>query len=1162
MNDYRKLDFYQSAQVMVIIIVYYLVSSWNSLMSCSAYISSDLSYTKISSIPLTGLRRTIKYLDLDGCKNIHKFPVAEGLLFDEELCTNKTFPFLQSIRFEYHAHCCLYSDFKLLAFYDFLPPNTTRQQCSETENRKRLISLKKIKRSSTNHTCINLQDGTTVSNYMPNDNEVYTLEAFCDLTTYCFENRCLSNCIAIESSGSGISQEMYGIACIANELFVVSLSSLTQTFSQDITSFIPMPTTTVNVGISNSLGFSNFVTTTTVCWEGTSIITNLASPVASSDENCCTTIEISLTQASTEHIMCPSIVQSTTMISSTIAQSTIISTISSPINTPPPILECHLYSTDLVESCIECQDEDCEPEGCEQFLSVCDAKRRKRSLNCLTKDCRSSECSEYEDLCLAKRQKRNADISITCSTCMSAITSSACSTNIINKTPSVSFSLVCSSQVLTTSALPQTSSQPSYSTMPSPTNTAPPITECHLYTDSVLADSCIECLDEDCEPEGCEQFLPACNAAKRRKRSLNCVASSCSAVECKEFEHLCFGSRPKRNVASASACGACSVSIVTSFVEIIPTTTFVLPTTSQYYSSSSTQQSPSTSTDTVSRSANGNQGTQSKTAFCTPSTLLPVEFYYESDVVTECYPSNDPFNPCFHILDDDILRASIWIVLLIAIFGNGIVIIVTLLHWVFKYKSHREGPDLLYVLYLNLAIADLFMGFYLITIAAVDIDTKGHYSEEAIDWQTGPGCAFAGFCAILSSILSIYTLLIITAERVYSIKFALQKKHFKKHWVFLLMLFGWVLALLLAILPMVGLSSYERVSICLPFENRETKDKVYIAFTLAITGLASFFIFFSYVYLFYIVGCSANKRLLKKSLSGREEIKLAFRMSLLIFTDFATWAPIALFGLTAAFGYPLINDIKAAKVLMVFVFPLNSCLNPILYSFSTRLFRNNVLNILKKCGLHTTCDQWSNSFRISTTDKATSFDSTNDDIGMGYNRRRRSTQMSILSRLASVSSVGSSEYNGSRRGSTFSGSSNEGLPISIENRPNGLTSPRSLVKSSWDSTGSLTNTTRLKALPEENETNVNHVSFEMHRKNSTGSNCSTSFSSSTPPIGKLSNGSTRRQSLPTILDQNSQDIPLQHFGTLKKNRVSNRPNGLILTNKRVAYDDEIEVTVF
>ena len=1129
---------------------------------------SDLSYTKISSIPLNGLRRTIKYLDLDGCKNIHRFPVAEGLLFDKELCTNKTFPFLQSIRFEYHAHCCLYSDFKPFASYSFLLPNTITRQCSETDNRKRSISLKETKRSSTNHTCINLQDGTTVSNYMPTDNEVYTLEAFCDLTTYCFDNHCPSNCIAIESSGSGVSQEMSGIACIANEELFVSSSSPTQTFSHDITSFIPIPTTTISIGVSNS------ITTTTVCWKGTSIITDFsasASPaVASSDENCCTTIEISLAQTSTEHIMCPSVtveqstVQSTTMSPSTIAQSTIISTISSPTSTPPPITECHLYADAVLEeSCIFCQDDDCEPlEDCEQFLPVCNAeKRRKRSLSCLTKDCRSSECREFEDLCLAKRQKRNADISTTCSTCMSAMTSSgsgACSTNIINIMPSISFSLVCSSEVLSTSGLPSASfSQPSSSTVPSPTNTPPAITECHMYTDPVLEESCIFCQDDDCEPlEDCEQFLPVCNAEKRRKRSLDCVASNCSAVECKEFEHLCFGSRLKRNVASASACGGCSVSIVTSFVEILPTTT-------RYSSSSSTQQSPSSSTsgmDILSHSANANQGTQSTTAYCTPPILLSPAFYYEIDVVTDCYPNNDPFNPCFHILDDDILRASIWIVLLIAIFGNGLVIIVTLLHWMFKYKSHREGPDLLYVLYLNLAIADLFMGFYLITIAAADIDTKGHYSEEAIDWQTGPGCVFAGFCAIFSSILSVYTLLIITTERVYSIKFALQKKRFKKHWVFLLMLFGWVLALLLAILPMVGLSSYERVSICLPFENRETKDKVYIAFTLAITGVASFFIFFSYVYLFYIVGCSANKRLLKKSMSGREEMKLAFRMSLLIFTDFATWAPIALFGLTAAFGYPLINDIKAAKVLMVFVFPLNSCLNPILYSFSTRLFRNNVLNMLKKCGLQGTCDQWSKSFRISTTDKPTSFDSTNDDIGKGHNRRRRSTQMSILSRLASVSSLGSGgEHNGSRRGSTLSGSSNEGLPITIENKSNGLTSPRSLVKSSWDSTGSLTNTARLKALPEENETDVNHISLEIHRKNSTGSNCSTSFSSSTPPLGKLSNGSTRRQSLPTILDQDSQDNPLQHSGTLRKNHVS---NGLILTNKRVAYDDEIEVTVF
>ena len=85
-----------------------------------------------------------------------------------------------------------------------------------------------------------------------------------------------------------------------------------------------------------------------------------------------------------------------------------------------------------------------------------------------------------------------------------------------------------------------------------------------------------------------------------------------------------------------------------------------------------------------------------------------------------------------------------------------------------------------------------------------------------------------------------------------------------------------------------------------------------------------------------------------------QDATIAKRMSILVLTNFACWAPIAFFGLTASFGKPLIN-ISNSKILLVFFYPLNSCANPFLYVILTKQFRKDVLKILSRYGLCKSC---------------------------------------------------------------------------------------------------------------------------------------------------------------------------------------------------------------
>lgn len=80
-----------------------------------------------------------------------------------------------------------------------------------------------------------------------------------------------------------------------------------------------------------------------------------------------------------------------------------------------------------------------------------------------------------------------------------------------------------------------------------------------------------------------------------------------------------------------------------------------------------------------------------------------------------------------------------------------------------------------------------------------------------------------------------------------------------------------------------------------------------------------------------------------------------------VFTNFACWAPIAFFGLTALAGYPLI-DVTKSKILLVFFYPINSCANPYLYAILTAPFRRDFFLLLSRFGI---CTQRAQKYKMN-----------------------------------------------------------------------------------------------------------------------------------------------------------------------------------------------------
>uniref|UniRef100_A0A2K6UQT7 Follicle-stimulating hormone receptor n=1 Tax=Saimiri boliviensis boliviensis TaxID=39432 RepID=A0A2K6UQT7_SAIBB len=302
-----------------------------------------------------------------------------------------------------------------------------------------------------------------------------------------------------------------------------------------------------------------------------------------------------------------------------------------------------------------------------------------------------------------------------------------------------------------------------------------------------------------------------------------------------------------------------------------------------------------------------------------------------------CSPEPDAFNPCEDIMGYNILRILIWFISILAITGN-IVVLVILTTSQYKLTVPR-------FLMCNLAFADLCIGIYLLLIASVDIHTKSQYHNYAIDWQTGGGCDAAGFFTVFASELSVYTLTAITLERWYTITHAMQLdcKVQLRH-AASVMVVGWIFAFAAALFPIFGISSYMKVSICLPMDIDSPLSQLYVMSLLVLNVLAFVVICGCYTHIYLTV---RNPNIVSSS----SDTRIAKRMAMLIFTDFVCMAPISFFAISASLKVPLIT-VSKAKILLVLFYPINSCANPFLYAIFTKNFRRDFFILLSKFGCY------------------------------------------------------------------------------------------------------------------------------------------------------------------------------------------------------------------
>ena len=349
---------------------------------------------------------------------------------------------------------------------------------------------------------------------------------------------------------------------------------------------------------------------------------------------------------------------------------------------------------------------------------------------------------------------------------------------------------------------------------------------------------------------------------------------------------------------------------------------------------------------------------------------------------TKCTPIPDAFNPCEDVMGYTVLRTAVWIISLCALLSNAFVFTVSITAAT-KITVHK-------FLMSNLQFADFLLGCYLLILASIDVHTIDVYFTKAIPWQYGPGCKSAGFLAIFASSLSITTLVVITIERWYAITHAIDlTKRVRLSQACSVMVFCWVYSIILAGLPLVGISSYSQTSICLPMRAHSIGDKIYLALLL-LSNMAGFAV----IALCYVDMYRQVKS--NKTAAGRNDASVAKKMAVLVFTDFACLFPIALFGLTATAGKPLIT-VSQSKFLLVFFFPINSLCNPVLYAALTQNFKKELFGLLSHCGL---CKKRAAKYKYTYTSNPVSTSLSRNSISGHLNHLIKSPSTTLYQRCA------------------------------------------------------------------------------------------------------------------------------------------------------------------
>ena len=303
-----------------------------------------------------------------------------------------------------------------------------------------------------------------------------------------------------------------------------------------------------------------------------------------------------------------------------------------------------------------------------------------------------------------------------------------------------------------------------------------------------------------------------------------------------------------------------------------------------------------------------------------------------------CDAAENPFSDCDALLRRTAIRFLIWFMLAFTLIGNLAV---------FVSRFFVEDSSISQKLFItSLGVSDLLMGIYLTIVASKDQLWRGNYFKHDEEWRTSISCLVAGLLSMTSSQASLLTLIAITYDRYRSITKAMTFIKIGFRMAVLIVVLIWWKACGLSVYPIISriyLKSEEEDSrpvcgtntVCLPLElrgNEATGWEYSFALFGVVNLVMSCYMVVAYIWMFVSVK-KTSKRV--KSENMKKETALAKRMLCIVLTDLMCWFPVILVLFLSFFKLFHDPHREIFAWLAVCAIPINSALNPLLYTLTT-----------------------------------------------------------------------------------------------------------------------------------------------------------------------------------------------------------------------------------
>uniref|UniRef100_A0A8B9WFI6 Relaxin family peptide receptor 1 n=1 Tax=Bos mutus grunniens TaxID=30521 RepID=A0A8B9WFI6_BOSMU len=304
-----------------------------------------------------------------------------------------------------------------------------------------------------------------------------------------------------------------------------------------------------------------------------------------------------------------------------------------------------------------------------------------------------------------------------------------------------------------------------------------------------------------------------------------------------------------------------------------------------------------------------------------------------------CKPNTDGLSSLEDLLASIIQRVFVWVVSAVTCFGNIFVICM---------RPYIRSENKLHAMsIISLCCADCLMGIYLFVIGAFDLKFRGEYNKHAQLWMESIHCQLLGSLAILSTEVSVLLLTFLTLEKYICIVYPFRCLRPGKCRTITVLILIWIIGVIVAFIPLSNKEFFKNYygtnGVCFPLHSEDAEStgaQIYsVAIFLGINLAAFIIIVFSYGSMFYSIHQSAiTANEIRNQV--KKEMILAKRFFFIVFTDALCWIPIFILKFLSLLQVEIPGTITSWVV--IFILPINSALNPILYTLTTRPFKEMI----------------------------------------------------------------------------------------------------------------------------------------------------------------------------------------------------------------------------